>query len=337
MDLAKECELVRQAAGLNQVTTSGGDGEGYLELEGKDALHFLHRMLANDVRPLGVGDGRRSLLLDLKGHVTADLSVLRTGEEAVALIVARGGRQEAFTTLAKYGIADAFEIFDRTDEHVIFTVQGPRALEAVASLVADPIALAKELSHTRTKVAGHEARIVRHDRSGLGGLDVIVPMTVPSDAFASLHEALLQAVAKVGGGLISATTLHTLWLESGRPRFGADFGSETIPQEARLEEASADAMSFDKGCFFGQEVVARLRFRGHVNKLLVGLVLDGLEPPGTALKKDGKDVGKITSIADSPRLGKTIALGYVRRELASDGTVLDAAMGRATVVPRPFV
>ncbi|MBI3724990.1 aminomethyl transferase family protein [bacterium] len=135
--------------------------------------------------------------------------------------------------------------------------------------------------------------------------------------------------------------LDLLRLEAGRPRFGADFGPETIPQEARLEEKEADALSFDKGCFLGQETVARLRFRGHVNRLLVGLVSESDVSPGSSLRKDGKDVGKVTSAARSPLLsGKTIALAYARREHASPGTEVEVVSGERTaparIVPLPF-
>jgi folate-binding protein YgfZ len=304
-----------------------------LELEGKDAFTFLHRMVANDLKALVVGQGRRTLLLDLKGHCVGDLSVLRVGDERsggekVAIVVARDGADAVESTFSKYGIADDFQIA-RSDARIL-TVQGPRAMDALP--LPGPMKLERELDHVLIPVPVAAAapgrammRIVRHDRTGRGGVDLVV---APGDL-----EAVRAAVRAERG---SDAALDLVRLEAGRSRFGRDFGPDTIPQEARLEEKEEDALSFDKGCFFGQEVVARLRFRGHVNRLLVPLVLEGEAASGAPLMKDGKEVGRLTSVGRSPALGKTIALGFVRREHATPGVVLEAGAARAKVVSRAF-
>jgi folate-binding protein YgfZ len=308
-------EALRESAAL--VATD----DALLEMEGKDAFTFLHRMVANDLKALAVGQGRRSLLLDLKGHVTGDLAVLRAGESSVAIILDQAAKDGVEQTFTKYGIADDFQI--AASDAKVLTVQGPRALEALT--LAGPVAFAHELDHVKTPVGGVEVRLVRHDRTGLGGVDLVV---APSD--------LEKVRAAIRAPEASAQDLDLLRLEAGRSRFGPDFGPETIPQEAQLEAKEEDALSFDKGCFFGQEVVARLRFRGHVNKLLVPLVLEKEAPAGAPLAKDGKEVGRLTSVARSPRHGAWIALGYVRREHASPGVELEADGGRAKVVRRDF-
>ncbi|HZV00141.1 MAG TPA: glycine cleavage T C-terminal barrel domain-containing protein [Planctomycetota bacterium] len=295
--------------------------DAVLELEGKDALPFLHRMVANDVKDLAVGQGRRTLLLDLKGHCLGDLGLLRTGEQSVALILAASGAEGVESTLGKYGIADDFQLA-RADLKVL-ALQGPKALDAVT--LPGPVRMERELEHTVTVVGGAQVRLVRHDRTGYGGYDLLV---APPDV-----EKVKAAVEAVPA---TDADLDLVRLESGRARYGHDFGPETIPQEARLEEQSEDALSFEKGCFFGQEVVARLRFRGHVNKILSPLVVDGEATPGTPLVKDGKEVGRLTSVGRSPALGKTIALGYVKRDLATAGTELSAGAARARVAARGF-
>lgn len=303
------------AAGLLDLS-----GEGFFRCEGPGAREFLQRLLANDVLKLDVGQGRRSLLLDVKGKIAADLACLRTAGAEVHLLVPEPAREATLKMLQLYGIADPLETTDATDERVLATVQGPRARAAVETLASLP-PLAAELDHATLELAGiGPARVVRHDRSGLGGYDVLVPAASGEAA----RQALARAAASVGGGPLSKEALDVLRLEAGLARFGPDFGPETIPQEARLEEPPGVALSFDKGCFLGQEVVARLRFRGHVNKLLCGLELPASLPVGTGLWKGEKEIGRLTSVARSPRLGRWVALGYVRRELSASGTEIEA-------------
>jgi folate-binding protein YgfZ len=129
--------------------------------------------------------------------------------------------------------------------------------------------------------------------------------------------------------------LETLRIEAGIPRYGQELGEDTIPNEAGLW----NALSFNKGCYVGQEIVERARSRGHVNWKLVGLVVESETPPaaGEKLARDGREIGEITSSCVSPTLGKTIALAYLRREVAEPGTKLDFPSGTvAEVVPLPF-
>jgi folate-binding protein YgfZ len=313
--MESEYQALREGAALVETD------DAVIELEGKDALHFLHRMLANDVRVLEIGHGRRSLLLDLKGHCQGDLSVLRTGEQSAACIVARGGLPETEAILTKYSIADDLQLAP-ADVRVL-SVQGPRALDAIP--LPGPVSL-RELDHTKVTIEGAEVRFVKHDRTGHGGYDLLVS---PSD--------LAKVKAAIKASPASDAALDLVRLEAGRSRFGHDFGADTIPQEAQLEAKEEDAMSFEKGCFFGQEVVARLKFRGHVNRLLVPLVVTGDASPSTPLMKDGKEVGRLTSVGRSPALGKTVALGFVRHEHAKPGVELEAGAGRARVVRRGFL
>jgi folate-binding protein YgfZ len=244
---------------------------------------------------------------------------LRSGEQAVTIVLARSALEGVEGIFGKYGVVSDFQF--ATAEERVLTVQGPKATFALT--LEGPIAFQREMDHVKTPVGGVTVRLLRHDRSGHGGLDLLVPT---SDA-AKVLEAIRAPRA-------TPAELDLVRLEAGRASFGRDFGPDTIPQEARLEEKEEDALSFDKGCFFGQEVVARLRFRGHVNKLLVPLVLEGEAPEGALLEKDGKEVGKLTSVASSPFLGKRIALGYVRREHANPGTGLTSNGVPVKVVSR---
>jgi folate-binding protein YgfZ len=316
-------EATRNAAGALELSS-----EGWLRCDGPGTLSFLQRLLANDVLALAPGQGRRSLLLDIKGKIASDLAVLRTGDAEVHLIVPPTARETTLKMLQLYGIADPLETTDETDATKLWSIQGSRARAALEAVAALP-PLARELDHALVEVAGvGPVRVVRHDRAGLGlGFDLVGP----ASAAGPLREVLDRSVKSVGGGALEATELALLRLEAAQPTFGVDFGPETIPQEARLEEPPGAALSFDKGCFLGQEVVARLRFRGHVNKLLTPLELGRGVDAGSPLMKGDKEVGKVTSSVASPRLGRTIGMGYVRRELAAPGTELEVKAGAERV------
>jgi folate-binding protein YgfZ len=147
--------------------------------------------------------------------------------------------------------------------------------------------------------------------------------------------ALARAGAPLGAVAIDAAALDVLRVEAGHPRAGAEIGPDTLPAELRLEER---AISFSKGCYTGQEIVARMASRGRVGHLLVGLAFDAVAPPaaGSALRAGVARVGEITSVARSPRAG-AIALGIVRKGFDAPGSVLDADGVSARVVALPFV
>lgn len=305
--------------------------DGWLRLSGKDTKPYLHRMVSCHVEKLPAGKGRRGLLLNVKGHVEADVSVLATGDEEVFVQVPAAAREKVAATLERYIIMDEVAFEDATELHALMTVQGPKAAAVVGEALGGAVpALADELDNAEMPLPGEgRARVVRRDRTGLGGTDVIVPRARALE----VHDRLLAAARAHGGALCSPEALDALRLEAGIALFGRDFGDENLPQEARLDELGI--VAFDK-CYIGQEVVSRLHFRGHANKLLSGLLLETAPPPGAKLEKDGKDVGRVTSAAFSPARGRPIGLGYVRREHAQPGTelalVADGARSRADVV-----
>jgi len=133
---------------------------------------------------------------------------------------------------------------------------------------------------------------------------------------------LSRELAKAGVIPADAATARVVRLEHGKPRYGEDIFDTTIPQETRLDHA----VHFSKGCYIGQEIVERVRSRGHVNKLLTALRIDAVEPPspGTKLSADGTEAGEITSAAFSPAIRKVVALGFLRAQFAAPGSKLKA-------------
>lgn len=308
-------DLTTHAAGVLALA-----GEGWLRLSGKDTKPFLHRMISAHVEKLPNGEGTRGLLLNVKGHIEADLRVFAVADDEVFALVPARVHADVAAKLEKYIVMDEVVLEDLATP--VVTVQGPRARDVVASLFPSLPPLDKENAHAVV----NGARVLRHDRSGLGGFDV-----VGGDA-----SALIAAAKSLGGGALDPEVLDLITIENAVPVLGRDFGPEQLPQETRLFELGFVAI--DK-CYVGQEVVSRLHYRGHANRLLAAFALDEPPAPGSKLEKDGKEVGWITSSARSPRSGRAVALGYVRREHAGPGTILQVSGSgtRAEVGPIPWL
>lgn len=290
-------------------------------VKGPDAAEFLHNLLACDVKGVAPGAGCYGVFLSPQGKMVADLHLWRTEEgflldtepEAAGL----AGRLRMFVMNSKVEVGPV----PMSHLHLL----GPRAVELLSRLGAG--APAKEHAHFPATVAGVKARVVRLSRYGVEGFDLLVP----SGSLEGAWEAFRKAGAQPAGW----AALEALRVEAGVPRFGAEMDAETFPQEARIEER---AVSFTKGCYPGQETMARLKNRGHVNRLLAGLLPDGPAAAGSRLLSDGNEVGRVTTACASPTLGRPAALAMVRAEVALAGTKLRVENGPgATVADLPLV
>jgi folate-binding protein YgfZ len=290
-------------------------GRGKLLVGGADAAEYLQGQLTNDVEALAVGEGQYAALLDRKGHMQADMRVLRPGEAEFWVDTEPEALEAARRHLQMYSIGREVEIADVSAERAILSLIGPRSVE-----IAGTAALAGNACEA-TAVAGVECLAVGTG----GGIDLVAPA---ADAD-RLREALLGA----GAVEVSPAAVEILRIESGTPRYGAEMGAETMPAEAGIVE---DAVSFTKGCYIGQETVARLHYKGRPNRHLRGLKLSAPAEPGAALHLGEKEVGRLGSAGVSPALGP-IALAILRRE-AEPGAEL--AVGEdgvtAQVVDLPF-
>ncbi|HWW67847.1 MAG TPA: glycine cleavage T C-terminal barrel domain-containing protein [Solirubrobacterales bacterium] len=289
---------------------------GKLRVAGPDAAEYLQGQLTNDVEALEPGKGQYAALLDRKGHVQADMRVLRPGGEELWIDTEPEGLEAALKHLQMYKIGREVEVTDVTEERAILSLIGPRSVE-IAGTPPQP-----EFACEETSVAGVDC-LATGTRDGI---DLIAGGGGDSDR---LREALLGA----GAVEVGPEAVEILRIEAGVPRFGAEMGAETMPAEAGIVEA---AVSFTKGCYIGQETVARLHYKGRPNRLLRGLRLSAPAPPGATLHLGEKEVGALGSSAVSPALGP-IALAIVRRE-AEPGDEL--AVGEdgvtARVVDLPF-
>jgi folate-binding protein YgfZ len=311
--VAREYEAAREGAASFAL-----DDRQVLGVSGPLRVKFLQGMLSNDVASRAPGAGCRAALMDAKGHLLAFLRVL-LDEAEVVLEVAGARRDLVEKTLTHYRVAAPVRFAPH--DTVVFGVCGPRAGDRLEGLGAG-LPAAEPEAHRRTSLAGVEVRIARAGDLPSGGLALHVA--------SAGADAVRKALADAGVVPLSAGALEALRVEDGRPWYGADISEKNLLHETGLV---AEYHSPTKGCYVGQEVVARLTARGaNVNQRLCRLALDAARPAGTALVAEGREVGRLTTAAVSPRSG-AIALGYVHRAHATPGTPLDAAGARAAVAP----
>src|SRR4051794_37077706 len=285
---------------------------GKLALTGPGAKEFLNGQVSNEIEALAPGGGCYAALLTHKGKMLADLRVIDTRDELL-LLCERPALQALFDALRRFKVGFDCELHKRTLERGLLSLIGPNA-----DALAGPVPRA-EHANASADIAGAPVRLIRTDL----GIDIVCD--------SADTERVRAALLDQGAVQIDEAAADVLRIEHGRPRYGVDLDDSVIPQEAGLNER---AVSFTKGCYVGQETVARLHWRGKPNRHLRGLRLGEEVQPGTELRLGEREVGRLTSIADSPRFG-TVGLAIVRRE-AQPGDVLDAGGVRAEVVDLPF-
>jgi tRNA-modifying protein YgfZ len=285
---------------------------GKLALTGSEAKSFLHGQVTNDVEGLEPGHGCYAAFLTHKGKMLGDLRVLDVGAELL-LDTERVALQELFNMIRRYKLGRDVELHKRTLETALLSLIGPDARR-----IAGAEDLVGEHRNRRAEIGGVPALLVATDV----GIDVFAPA-----------ESKDAVVAALGVPAVDEEAAEVLRVERGRPRYGVDLDDGVIPQEAGLNER---AVSFTKGCYVGQETVARLYYRGKPNRHLRGLRLSALAATGDVLRLGEKQVGRLGSVAVSPSYGP-IALAIVRREAAPGDTLAvgDGAVS-AQVVELPF-
>lgn len=288
---------------------------GKLLLKGTNAAEYLQGQLTNDIEALAPGEGCYSALLDRKGHMQADMRVLRPGEAEIWLDTEPEALAAARRHLEMYKIGRDVELEDVGEARAIVSLIGPRSAELAGS---PPLS---EHDVEGVSVEGIEALAV----GTATGVDLI--------AASDDRERLVGALATAGAPAVDPEAVEILRIEAGVPRFGSEMDAATMPAEAGIVER---AVSFTKGCYIGQETVARLHYKGKPNRHLRGLRLSAPARPGTALHLGEKEVGRLGGSCISPLHG-TIALAIVRRE-AEPGSELRVGEDGVTaqVVDLPF-
>jgi folate-binding protein YgfZ len=281
---------------------------GKLALTGSEAKAFLHGQVTNDIEALEPGRGCYAAFLTHKGKMLGDMRVLDLGDELL-LDTERVALQELFNMIRRYKLGRDVELHKRTLEMGLLSLIGPQT---------ETYGLENEHDNRRAEIGGQPVVLVRTD----AGVDVFVP----AEGVDAVRTALDLPE-------VSEDVAEVVRVEQGRPRYGAELDDGVIPQEAGLNER---AVSFTKGCYVGQETVARLHYRGKPNRHLRGLRLSAPASPGDELRLGEKVVGRLGTVVESPVFGP-IALALVRRE-AAPGDTVTVAGGTVTadVVDLPF-
>jgi folate-binding protein YgfZ len=302
----------------------------YLSFTGPDRVRYLNAILTNNIKDLRTGQGTVSLLLNPQGHILAEIETYALPDSLFCVSYAMI-RARLIEVIEKYIIMDDVTLTDQTDRFAMLALEGPSAAGVVREVSGVDIAALDELSFCDGSVGSIPCRIVKRSPGGVAGAEFVVERDVERDKVAQLWQILLKTVQKHGGGPIGYQALSGLRLARGVPWFGYDFGEKQIPHEAGLQDSH---ISYTKGCYTGQEIVERVRSRGHVNKQRVELIFSGDAVPeaGTSLTMDGKEVGYTTRAAQVLEPQRTIGMGYVRKEGSAVGTILQWANGTATVV-----
>ena len=319
----EEYHALRNSCGL-----SDGAGWSVIDVTGPEAHAFLHRLVSNEVASLQAGLGNHQLVLTPKGKIITDFWLLQHADWS-RLVCPREGADALWEFLDRYLIMEEVTLNDRRDSLGVLMVHGPGSACTLGSH-ADGALPEQTGQHSETAIAGQNAMVARLSvNQGLGFF-----LISEEDQLAAIWQTLVQAGTKPVG----EEALECTRIEDGAPRLGRELSEAIIPQEARLY----DAISFHKGCYIGQETVARLEYRGHANKELTRFrLLTGDAPRSEiSLHKDEKTVGQITSAAYSYREEAWLGLGYLRIKHKEAGNHItaqaaDGSTFEAEVCPDP--
>jgi folate-binding protein YgfZ len=302
-----------------------------LSFTGPDRNRYLNAILTSNVRDLQPGQGAAGLLLTAQGHILAEIETYALEDGILASSHAMV-RERTFSTLDKYIIMDDVTLEDVTPASGTLDLSGPRAAALVSELCGKDLAEMPLLSYVETAMGPIPCKIIRRELAGKAAATLIVPREHLAAAWGDLS----ARVHAHGGSAIGMEAVNSARLEAGTPWFGADYDDKHIPHEAGLELSH---ISYEKGCYTGQEIVERVRSRGHANRRLTELrfIADAAPSSGTKLFSGGNEVGVVTSTAFSPALGQPIGFGYVRREHSAIGTNLDASGIPAEVIAPPLL
>jgi folate-binding protein YgfZ len=302
----------------------------YLRFTGPDRGRYLNAILTNNVKDLAPGNGVVSLFLNPQGRIQAEIETYATSDSLFCVTHAMI-RETLVPALDKFIIMDDVTLTDETEKYGTLALEGPRAANVTRSIASLDLAELQDLEFREVLVRGISCRMTKRSPAGVPGAEFLVPR----ENLSRLWETLEEAVASTGGRPMGYQALSALRLEQGVPWFGYDFGDRQIPHEAGLENSH---ISYTKGCYTGQEIVERVRSRGHVNRVRVLLKFESSEPPVAvaSLLADGKEIGYITRSAFSPILQAPIGMGYVRRESSAVGSEVRCGEGKAVVIVPPL-
>jgi folate-binding protein YgfZ len=298
-ETTREYSSVRDGgAGLIDLSAS----RSRIRVSGSEAVMFLNGLITNDIKNATDDSWLPAVFPTVQGRLIGVVRILRS--DAGFLLDTESASHEAvLKTISRFTLAGDFKVTDVSNEIALLTVQGKRAVDVIQNV---------------------KASVVRATHTGEHGFDLLINT---DDA-----ESIIEKLIAAGAQPVGPEVFETLRIEAGIPRYGRDMDESNVVLEANLD----DAISYTKGCYVGQEIIIRIKHRGHVAKKLTGLTFAKPVESGAAItSEDGKEIGRVTSATYSPKLETPIALGYVRYEYLSPGTAVKAGdiSGKVTDLP----
>lgn len=300
---------------------------GRIRVGGSEAVMFLNGLITNDMKTLAENRWMPAAFPTVQGRLIGAVRVVRTGDSFVIDTDAES-HEAILKTVSRFTLAGDFKVTDLTDSTSLLTLQGKRAVEVAEKVFKTSLSDLPRDGVVELEWKDTQVTIIRATHTSENGFDLMIDLA----RAAEVREALINA----GAQPVSEDTLDTLRVEAGIARYGRDMDESNVVIETNLD----DAVSYTKGCYIGQEIIIRIKHRGHVAKKLSGLRFDADRQieSGAVIKSDDKEIGRITSAVFSPKLSCTIALGYLRYEYLDPGTTVSTDNNiAATVTELPFV
>ena len=326
----EECQTLRTGIGLIDYSS-----QALIECRGADRASFLHRLLTNDIAGLSPGAGCQAALLTPSAKLMAVVLVLADPDSLWLLCdLPRAG--VVVQTLERYLFSEEVTLLNHERRKAVLALQGPRTVELCTQLVGTVASLPRPGDHVAVSLQGFPIRLIRHSLTGGAGALCVID----ADHAETMWRLLTQRGQSVGLRLVGWEALNAARIEAGLPWFGIDMDDTNLLPETGCERVAA---SESKGCYLGQEIVARMQTYGSPNKKLMGLLIEGNHVPeaGDPITRDDEELGKITSACRSPTLKRPIAMGYLKRGAYEPGMVVEilrsTARLKATVAARPLV
>ncbi len=324
-DPIAEHRAVRERAGVADLSA-----RGLVRVTGPDRAKYLHSILTNDILALVPGQGCYAALLDVKGHLQADMRLFVL-DDAVLIDLDPMLTASLIPALKRYIVIYKVKLEELSHERLHLAMWGPKSGDWLTALFGRTLPTLPDYHLVTWEWQGTPIQVIHWSETGEKGVHLLVPSAIG----AAFWTALLECGRSIGAMPVGIRAVESLRIEAGVPRFGAELDGTRFPAEAGIEQA----VSYTKGCYLGQETTMRIKTQGSVNRKLVGLLLDGSRLPetGSALFADGQKVGVVTSAVDSPTLKRKIALGYAQKGFFSPGAVLTLEdQSRATITELPF-
>jgi folate-binding protein YgfZ len=305
---------------------------GRLLVSGSEAVMFLNGLITNDMKTLALNSWMPAVFPNAQGRLIAAVRIIH--RDGGFLIDTESTSLETVTKLLdRFTLAGDFRVKDLTSGTAMLSVQGKNAADVIRKALGEAsAAVARGQVAAAQLENGSQVTVIRATHTGEDGFDLFVDATT--------GQTLLDLLTRSGAQSFGSEVAETLRIEAGIARFGIDMDESRVVTETNLD----DAVSFTKGCYIGQEIIARIKYRGHVAKKLTGVLLEqniALESGGKILSEDKKEIGTITSATISPRLEHTIALAYMKYDYLEPGikvkVISAAGESPARVTQLPFV